>query len=209
MANGITKTLAAGLGLISSGASADGTYNGYEAPPYTVEQTIGDAEIRAYAPHLIAEVTVQGSADSARSQGFRVLAGYIFGGNTSSASIDMTTPVTQRPSEKIAMTTPVTQTGEGNTWTVSFTMPREYTRETLPTPKSDAIRFVQTAPERQIVLRFSGIARSGDMENNAAQLRDIAQSAGITLGEGPFYYFYDAPLTLPWKRRNEVAFAVQ
>ena len=208
MANNVTKSIATGLGLIASQGSADGTYNGYEAPPYTVEQTIDTAEIRLYAPHLIAEVTVQGDADRARSKGFSILAGYIFGGNTSQASINMTTPVTQRPSEKIAMTTPVTQSGDGDTWTVSFTMPRAYTLDTLPTPKTDAIQFKMTEPDRQIVLRFSGIARTGDMNAKAADLRILAQSSGITLGEWPFYYFYDAPMTLPWKRRNEVAYAV-
>lgn len=208
MAKTVTKTIAAGLGLIATDSTVNGVYNGYEAPPYSVERTIGEAEIRLYAPHLIAEVTVQGDADRARSTGFSVLAGYIFGGNTSQASIEMTTPVTQRPSEKIAMTTPVTQTGDGTTWTVSFTMPRKYTLDTLPAPKTEAIRFRMTAPDRQIVLQFSGIARTAQMETKAAELRDIAERSDISIGAGPFYYFYDAPMTLPWKRRNEVAYAV-
>lgn len=209
MASRITKTIAAGLGMISSGAAAQDTYKGYEQPPYVVEQRIGDAELRSYAPSLIAQVTVQGPADRARGRGFRELAGFIFGGNTTAASIDMTSPVTQRPSTKIAMTSPVTQSGAGDQWVISFTMPREYTRDTLPLPNSDAIRIVETAPQRQIALGFSGRANSADMDAKAAELRQIATAAGYTLGDGPFHYFYDGPMTLPWKRRNEVAYVVE
>ena len=199
MASRITKTIATGLGLIGSDAVAEDRYKGYESPPYVVEQTIGEAEVRAYTPSLIAEVTVRG---------FQELAGFIFGGNTVATSIDMTSPVAQRPSEKIAMTSPVTQSGDGELWTVSFTMPRTYKRDTLPVPNSDAIRIVETAPQRQIVLGFSGLARSADMDAKAAELRSIAQDAGFRLGDGPFHYFYDGPMTLPWKRRNEVAYVL-
>lgn len=107
------------------------------------------------------------------------------------------------------MTTPVTQSGDGDIWTVSFTMPREYTRETLPVPNSDTIRFVETTPERQIVLRFSGMAGTAKLANQDATLQAIAAQAGVSLGAGPFYYFYDDPLTLPWNRRNEVAYVVE
>jgi hypothetical protein len=68
-------------------------------------------EVRQYAPHIAAEVTVSGERDAAINAGFRVLAGYIFGGNEVRAKVAMRTPVKQVPSEKIAMTTPVTQTG--------------------------------------------------------------------------------------------------
>jgi hypothetical protein len=39
-----------------------------------------------------------------------------------------------------------------------------------------------------------------------ADLRAIAAANGLELGAGPMHYFYDAPFTLPWNRRNEVAF---
>lgn len=208
MARRLLTSIITGLGLMSSQAAAEDTYNGYEAPPYTVESQIGDAEIRAYQPHLIAEVTVQGAQSQALRRGFSELAGYIFGGNTTAASVEMTTPVTQRPSEKIAMTTPVTQTGDGDIWTVSFTMPRAYTRDTLPVPNTNTIRFVQTSPTRQIVLRFSGLAGTDKLAEQDAILQSIAATAGVALGDGPFYSFYDDPLTLPWNRRNEVAYVI-
>ena len=204
----LLKSGAIGLGLAGTQASAQGTYNGCEAPPYTVERQIGAAEVRLYQPHLIAEVSVNGPQSQALRRGFRELAGYIFGGNTAAASIDMTSPVTQSASQKIAMTTPVTQTGDGEVWTVSFTMPRAYTLATLPVPKTDTIRFREIPPERRIVLRFSGRAGTSKLDARSAELRKIAAQAGITLGDGPYYAFYDDPFTLPWNRRNEVAYVI-
>ena len=81
-----------------------GTYKGYELPPYTVLKQFEQAELRQYAPQLVAEVTVEGERNEAINAGFRILAGYIFGANDSADKVAMTTPVTQTPAaEKIAM----------------------------------------------------------------------------------------------------------
>ncbi len=184
-------------------------YNGNETPDYTVEATDGAVEIRSYPPHIAAEVTVAGDRDAAINAGFRVLAGYIFGGNEASAKVAMTTPVTQAPSEKIAMTSPVTQTGDGQRWTVQFMMPATYTLDTLPKPRDSRIRFVQTAPVRMAVLRFSGIPTTAILAARSQDLRDWAAARKVVLTGDPQFMFYDPPFRLPWNRRNEVAFAVE
>jgi hypothetical protein len=192
----ILMALAMGMTLTGAGeVMAEDTHKGYEMPPYTVERTEGSREIRAYGPHLLAEVRVSGGREGAIQAGFRVLAGYIFGGNDSG--------------EKIAMTVPVAQTPAGDTWTVSFMMPARYTKDTLPIPRTDAIRFVEAAPSRQVVERFSGLPASDDLAARAEALRDWAEAQGLTIIAGPHYYFYDAPMTLPWNRRNEVAFTIR
>jgi hypothetical protein len=188
------------LGVAMAGeAGAETTHKGYEMPPYTVERTEGAREIRAYGPHLLAEVQVAGSRQGAVQAGFRVLAGYIFGGNDTG--------------EKIAMTVPVAQTPAGDSgaerWTVSFIMPARLTPDTLPAPQSEAIRFVEAAPSRQVVERFSGLPATDDLAARAGALRAWAEAEGLTITAGPHYYFYDAPMTLPWKRRNEVAFTIR
>ncbi len=183
-------------------------YNGNETPDYTVEATEGAVEIRTYPPHIAAEVTVSGSRDAAINAGFRVLAGYIFGGNEAKAKVAMTTPVTQAASEKIAMTAPVTQTGSDQGWTVQFMMPAAYTLATLPKPKDSRIRFVTTDPARMLVLRFSGIPSTAALATRTEELRAWATAKGLTLTGAPQFMFYDAPFKLPWKRRNEVAFTV-
>ena len=53
-----------------------------EEPEYTRLDGDGPFEVRRYAPVVVAEVSVTGDMQSATNAGFRVLAGYIFGGNT-------------------------------------------------------------------------------------------------------------------------------
>jgi SOUL heme-binding protein len=184
------KRLVLALGVAMSGeAGADETHKGYEMPPYTVEWSEGAREIRAYGPHLLAEVKVVGGRTGAIQAGFRMLAGYIFGGNATG--------------EKIAMTVPVAQTAERDFWTV------RYTAETLPAPRDDRIRFVPAGPSRQLVERFSGLPGTEGLADRANALRDWAEAQGYEITAGPHYYFYDAPMTLPWKRRNEVAFTIK
>jgi hypothetical protein len=181
-------------------------YKSTETPAYQVEKTLAEAEIRLYAPRIVAEVTVTGSRSGAASDGFRVLAGYIFGGNTGQAKVAMTSPVAQMPAGKIAMTSPVTQTAIDGAWVVQFTMPSEYTLDSLPKPKDTNIRFVPQAADRQLVLQFSGLAGAAVLAEKEVELRAIATANGLELAAGPMFYFYDAPWTLPWNRRNEVAF---
>lgn len=192
--------------MIGGTAMAE-TYKGNETPAYTVEQTDGAVEIRSYSPHIAAEVTVSGSRDAAVGAGFRLLAGYIFGSNEAKAKVAMTTPVAQ--SEKIAMTTPVTQAGAGDDWTVQFMMPAAYTLATLPKPKDPRIRFVTTESRRMVVLRFAGVPTTAALASRTAELRTWAETKRLTLLEPPEFYYYDAPFTLPWNRRNEVAFALK
>ena len=194
------RMLALGLGMamamaMAAGAGAETTHKGYEMPPYRVERAEGAREIRAYGPHLLAEVRVAGGRQGSIQTGFRMLAGYIFGGNAAG--------------EKIAMTVPVAQSSvsEG-TWTIRFMMPSAKSPD-LPTPEAGTIRFVTVAPGRQVALRFSGGRGEKVLAERAGELRDWAKSQGLTITAGPHYYFYDGPMTLPWNRRNEVAFSVE
>ncbi len=200
--------------MIAQDAMPKTMYKSTETPAYSVERTVGAAEMRSYAPRIVAEVTVTGERSNAIRAGFRVLAGYIFGSNEGAAKVAMTSPVAQMPSDKIAMTSPVAQTpsmgaGESGPWVVQFTMPSEYTLNSLPKPKDASIRFVPQPTDRQVVLQFSGLAGEGVLARKEAELRAIAKAEGLEIIAGPMYYFYDDPFTLPWNRRNEVAFALK
>ena len=199
--------LAAGPAAVEL-AMAQTFYKSNETPSYTVERTDGPIELRAYAPRLMAEVTVSGSQSQSITAGFRGLAGYIFGGNDGGAKVAMTTPVTQVPGNTIAMTTPVTQMARDGTWLVQFMMPSEFTLDTLPKARDPNIRFVTVPANRQIVLQFSGLAGGKVLTAKEGELRSWARGQGYSVAAGPFYYFYDAPMTLPWNRRNEVAFSL-
>ncbi len=110
-------------------------------------------EIREYQPKLIAQVIVNGTFDSASSKGFRLLADFIFGNNKTnegSKKIDMTAPVISRDaSEKIDMTAPVISEENEKGWYVSFSMPKHYTKETLPVPNNPEVKIIEV-PCRKI-----------------------------------------------------------
>jgi hypothetical protein len=180
---------------------------GTEEPRFTVVERVGEIEIRHYGPRLAAEAEVGGSAEAARNEGFRKVAGYIFGGNTAKASIAMTEPVAQAGgAQSIAMTAPVAQTpGANGRWRIQFYMPARYTRETLPTPNDPAVRIVDVPAQDYAVLRFTG-SRTGA----AVAAKTQALKAGLAGGRWriagePVAWFYDPPWTVPFLRRNEVA----
>lgn len=182
-------------------SAQDGYYGKYETPRYDVSAVYGAAELRTYAPHLLAVVSVRGDRRGALNQGFRALAGYIFGGNDAGASVAMTSPVTQAPADAQSV-------GE-DVWEVTFMMPKQYTRENLPSPKNDAVRFVDVPARQMLVLTFPGRATTRTLTDKTADLRTIAQTAGLTLEQTPTFMFYDDPFTLPGQRRNEVGFVVR
>lgn len=177
-----------------------------EEPSFDVLVQEGEFEVRDYSALIAAEVSVTGTRDEASNAGFRLLAGYIFGGNTRRQSIAMTAPVVQQrtTSETIAMTAPVTQSGSDGAWVVRFVMPSSYTMETLPTPNDARVRLVSVPPQRFAIVRFSGLARPGDVERRTASLRSFLAGRQLSVAGPASLARYDPPWT-PWfMRRNEV-----
>lgn len=196
------------VAILSSIGQLVGVRAGTEQPRYTVVEQVGAVEIRHYGPRIAAEARVTGSAMEARNQGFRKVAGYIFGGNTARSSIAMTAPVTQSRSgrsETIAMTAPVVQTADGGGWRVQFIMPAKHTRQTLPAPSDPDVRLVDLPAQDYAVLRFSG-SRSGEaVSKRTKELEQaLADKTWSVTGE-PVAWFYDPPWTPSFLRRNEVA----
>jgi effector-binding domain-containing protein len=178
---------------------------------YSVVASSGPIEIRDYAPQIVAETTVAGERDAAIREGFRRLAGYIFGDNQPGGKIAMTAPVAQEKEsdgksggEKIAMTAPVGQTRAGEDWKIRFTMPAQYSLAKLPRPNDASVKLVEIPGKRMAAIRFSGLVNEPDLAENEAKLMDYVQKQGLTRKGGVVYAFYDPPWTLPWNRRNEV-----
>ena len=205
----ILITLLAGIGQLV------GIRAGTEQPPYEVVGRVGDAEIRRYAPQIAAEAVVEGPVETARNEGFRRVAGYIFGDNTAKASVAMTAPVVQgrEPSggsQSIAMTSPVVQQPAGaGSWSIQFIMPSKYTMATLPQPNDPRVRLVEIPARTFAVVRFSGLGREDAVARHEKALdAALAGSSWRAVGE-PVTWYYDPPWTLPFLRRNEVARPVE
>ena len=198
-------TLASILVLVLALAGTGLSLAALEKPRFSVAQEFDGWEIRDYEPRLEARVTVQAdSLQQAGSLGFRVLANFIFGGNVPSESISMTSPVTTRESTKIAMTAPVsTERDEEGRWTIAFTMPSEYSLETLPRPLDDRVQIVQVSGGRWAAARFNGRA-SDRHAAKTAELDASLRGAGF-LPVGPAVVAqYNPPSVPPPMRRNEV-----
>ncbi len=181
-----------------------------EEPSYTSILQEAPFEIREYPALIAAEVTVSGERSEAVSAGFRLLAGYIFGGNTRKQSISMTSPVIQNeaPNEKIAMTAPVMQSADSSGWIIRFIMPASYTLETLPMPNDPKVRLMPLPPKRVAVVRFSGLVDDNDVEQQTTVLRAFVVKQKLTTVGTPSLARYDPPWTLWFLRRNEIMLEV-
>lgn len=199
------------LGLLCALFMFGGEAMTTEEPAFTVAFHEGEFEVRDYPALVVAEVSVSGRRDEASNAGFRLLAGYIFGGNTRRQSITMTAPVAQERAsgETIAMTAPVTQSGEEGAWIVRFTMPGAYTLETLPTPNDARIRLVAMPPSRYAVVRFSGLSRPAEVERRTEALRTFMARRQLRAAGHPSLARYNPPWTLWFMRRNEVWIPVE
>lgn len=157
-----------------------------EEPVYKVDKAweAEQIEIRAYAPRVMA---VTGMDDS--NGGFRVLAGYIFGGNAEE--------------EKIAMTAPVQQSMAGEK-EMAFMMPAEYALEDLPEPEDQRVSFRTAPAHTAAVIQFSGWASAEKSDKNWQQLRRFLIAKDIDITGEPTLNQYNPPWTLPFMRRNEI-----
>jgi SOUL heme-binding protein len=207
-----TRIAAAAAGLIGA---VPGVANAIEQPAYTVVAEHPGWELRRYSPFLEARVTVNGPWDAAVSNGFRVLAGYIFGGNQPNAAIAMTAPVTaQREGQKIAMTAPVaaqrTGTNDGSeAWTVAFSMPSQWTLDTLPAPDDSRISLMEVAGHDAAVIGFGMWATTGLVAAKTDELLASLRAAGLEPVGEPVVAQYNPPWTPPPFRKNEVIVRVQ
>ena len=179
-----------------------------ESPKYKTVHKDSKFEIREYEEYVLAEVEVDGDFRSALQKGFRVLAGYIFGGNVSRDRIEMTVPVTEQAvsGEKIDMTAPVISSSidEGKKYRIAFTMPSKYTLENLPEPADKTISFRKVGKHRVAALRFSGNLNGKLAKRKADQLEAWLTQSKYSRKGGFVFAQYNPPWIPGFFRRNEV-----
>lgn len=72
-----------------------------EQARYSVVEKYNNIEIRDCAPMIVAEAEVSGPRENAISEGFRIIADYIFGSNFTAQKVSMTAPVTQQGAKRL------------------------------------------------------------------------------------------------------------
>ena len=202
--NPVLGWLAGSACLLVLGAVAAGPLMSHvEQPDYVVAAQDGPIEVRAYGPMMAAEVEVRGERQAAISEGFRVIAAYIFGANGRKAKIAMTAPVQQQKQE-IATTAPAAGEAAGEAWTVRFIMPRGWTLVGLPTPDDARIKLAPIPARHRVVIRFAGGHGSRLIADRTSELRAYVSRRHLRTTGEPVLAFYNPPWTLPWFRRNEI-----
>lgn len=180
-----------------------------EELPYAILLKAGDFEIRQYAPHIVAETDVSGSFGRVGYVAFRRLAGYIFGKNRRRDTVAMTAPVLQeQASQQIAMTAPVIQEGAGKAWTVAFVMPADHSMATLPEPLDATVRLHQREGRLMAALQYSGTWSRRRFAQKRRTLERLIHDHGYVADGGAIFARYDPPMTLWFRRRNEVLLPV-
>lgn len=187
----------------------------YEEPPYQIVETIPSrVEVRLYGQRVAAEVTVpRGTDDRASGVAFQALFDYIAGANQrpdgTGEKIAMTVPVEIRGRDKIAMTAPVHSSIDSGMLHMQFFLPQRYTMETAPVPTDDRVRIVAVPAQSIAVLRFSGQVDDVAQAERGAQLIEALTGSSWRPVSAPILLLYDAPFTIPFARRNEVAVVVE
>lgn len=161
-----------------------------EQHKYVVLKSFDEFEVRQYEAALFSSVKLDADTyDKVSGTGFRMLAGYIFGGNETNEKIAMTSPVTMEIDDSSKM---------------SFMVPSGIELENLPKPTSKQIYFEQKEERIVAAISFGGWADDKKIEKYKQQL--IAELEKHNLSHtGKFAYLgYNPPFEVI-NRRNEVA----
>lgn len=188
-----------------------------EEPKFSIIEKSEPFELRTYAPQLVAEVKVEGDLDTASSQGFRLIAAFIFGQNQVSEKISMTVPVgiETAQSTKITMTVPVgieasKDSAKGvNQWVFSFVMPSEFTMATLPKPLNPLVTIRELPAQKRAAITFSGFYDEAKVSEKTKALEEWIKSKQWQVIGNPQFARYNPPWSIPFMRRNEILITVR
>ncbi len=162
---------------------------GIEAYAYQVLESLDQFEIRQYEAANFSYVTMPNTGyKNVSGQGFRTLAGYIFGGNERGENIAMTTPVAMNIGDSVTM---------------MFMIPSKYEIDDLPEPNNSEVAFKSEPTKIVAAIRFGGWASDEKIEKYKQELSQALAEAGIK-HTGKFQYLgYNPPYEVV-NRRNEI-----
>jgi hypothetical protein len=179
-------------------SSEDVTYSELvtEQQQYRVIDKHGAAELREYAPCVVADVLVDGDVQEATSAAFRPLFNYISGANKASTSLAMTAPVLQEEAAP-------------HSWSVSFVLPGDRPLQDYPIPADPKVTLRAIPAHDAAALGWSGRWTAGNIEQRTHELRMLIRDAGWEVTGEPRWARFDPPWTPPFMRRNEIVIPVR
>ena len=160
-----------------------------EQHSYKVIKKFDKFEIRKYEPALFSSVKLNKKGyNESSSEGFGILAGYIFGDNETK--------------EKIAMTSPVVME-LGDTSKMMFMVPKNYNLKNLPNPKNSKIVFEKEEEKIIAAIRFDGWADDEKIEKYKTILRNELVNEKLNFINKFSFLGYSPPYEV-MNRRNEI-----
>ena len=160
-----------------------------EQHSYKVIKKFDKFEIRKYDAALFSSVKLnQKGYKESSSEGFRILAGYIFGDNETK--------------EKIAMTSPVVME-LGDTSKMMFMVPKNYNLKNLPNPKNSKIVFEKEEEKIIAAIRFDGWADDEKIQKYKTILMNELVKEKLSYINKFSFLGYNPPYEV-MNRRNEV-----
>ena len=164
-----------------------------EQHKYQVLKTYDNFEVRKYEPAIFSSVKLgKRNYRESSGMGFRILAGYIFGGNAKEESIAMTSPVTMEL---------------GETTTMKFMVPKGYDMNSLPTPNDKSIAFEKQDEKIIAAIRFDGWANNEKIAEFTELLKQALAKENLQHKNQFSYLGYNPPYEVI-NRRNEVVVEV-
>ncbi|XP_008785444.1 uncharacterized protein LOC103704070 [Phoenix dactylifera] len=162
-----------------------------ETPKYQILKRTATYELRKYEPFVVAET--KGDKLSG-SSGFKDVAGYIFGKNSSMEKIPMTTPVfTQARDDKLSEVS------------IQIVLPMNKDFSNLPVPSVEAVSLRKVDGGIMAATKFSGNPTEELVRKKEKELRSALLKDGLKSRQGCLLARYNDPQqTWSFIMRNEV-----
>jgi len=167
----------------------------YKEPQYDLIKKDKKIEIRQYSEYVIAKTSIDKGNSEQNSNMFRVLAGYIFGGNANNESIPMTAPV-------------ITQSNDSNYDMIFFMLDANKIEE-LPNPNNQNVVLDKMKIGKTVSITFGMWATDKRVTYYKDKLDKYIRKNNIQVTSSLMVAQYNSPWTIPPFRKNELIYTIK
>jgi effector-binding domain-containing protein len=102
------------------------------------------------------------------------------------------------------MTAPVNQIKAASGYAIQFTMPKQFTMESLPKPNDKRITIKEIPSKKVAVIRYSGSWSKEKYDEKLNELKIALEKDNIKIVGEPNWARFNSPFQLWFLRRNEI-----